>query len=59
MTFTMPSPIPSPCISICQMNAKTGLCTGCHRTIDEISNWSILNDLEKLHILQLLETRAA
>lgn len=31
---------PSPCISICRMDARTGLCEGCLRTIDEIAQWS-------------------
>lgn len=31
---------PSPCISICRMDARTGLCEGCLRTIDEITQWS-------------------
>ncbi len=33
-------PMPSPCISICTMNPRTGLCDGCFRTIDEIALWS-------------------
>ena len=33
-------PMPSPCISICRMNPRTGLCDGCLRTIDEIVHWS-------------------
>lgn len=33
-------PVPSPCIGICRMDAKTGLCEGCQRTIDEIARWS-------------------
>ena len=32
--------VPSPCISVCQMNADTGLCQGCLRRIDEIIDWS-------------------
>jgi len=32
--------MPSPCISVCQMNVDTGLCEGCFRTIDEIAQWS-------------------
>jgi predicted Fe-S protein YdhL (DUF1289 family) len=32
--------LPSPCISICTMNQRTGLCDGCYRTIDEIVQWS-------------------
>ncbi|MGE5649503.1 DUF1289 domain-containing protein [Noviherbaspirillum sp. UKPF54] len=30
---------PSPCINVCRMNAQTGLCEGCFRTIDEIARW--------------------
>jgi uncharacterized protein len=32
--------VPSPCINVCRMNAQTGLCEGCFRTIDEIAQWS-------------------
>jgi len=31
--------VPSPCISVCKMNAQTGLCEGCLRTIEEIVQW--------------------
>jgi predicted Fe-S protein YdhL (DUF1289 family) len=31
--------VPSPCISVCRMDAETGLCLGCFRTIDEIMVW--------------------
>ena len=34
--FSDAGPVPSPCISICRMDEKTGLCEGCQRTIDEI-----------------------
>ena len=33
------APVPSPCINVCRMNAQTGLCEGCFRTIDEIARW--------------------
>ncbi|MDB5758495.1 MAG: hypothetical protein JWM30_1784 [Burkholderia sp.] len=42
-----PGPVPSPCINICQMDAKTGLCVGCQRTIDEIVGWSAASDDER------------
>ena len=32
--------IDSPCVNICEMDATTGLCLGCARTIDEIAVWS-------------------
>lgn len=37
-------PVASPCISVCRMDASTGLCEGCLRTIDEIAAWSVLDD---------------
>jgi uncharacterized protein len=54
----MTTSTPSPCISICQMSPKTGLCVGCHRTIDEIAHWSALTDDEKLDVLALVDERA-
>lgn len=38
------TPVPSPCISLCQMDKQTGLCQGCMRTIDEIIAWSKADD---------------
>jgi len=32
--------IQSPCVNICEMDAASGLCLGCARTIDEIAGWS-------------------
>lgn len=31
--------VESPCINVCQMNAATGFCHGCYRTIEEIQGW--------------------
>jgi predicted Fe-S protein YdhL (DUF1289 family) len=42
-----PGPVPSPCISLCEMDAKTGLCVGCQRTIDEIVAWGAASDDER------------
>ena len=39
MTSELQSPVPSPCISLCEMGPD-GLCRGCLRTIEEIINWS-------------------
>ena len=38
------TPVPSPCINVCQMAPETGLCIGCMRTIDEIIAWSSASD---------------
>ncbi len=49
--------IPSPCISVCQLDDATGLCMGCHRSIDEIRDWPILSVEEKQAVLAAIETR--
>lgn len=36
--------VPSPCISICRMDAHSGLCEGCQRSIDEIVQWGTASD---------------
>lgn len=38
------TPVPSPCINVCQMAPDTGLCIGCLRTIDEIVAWGSAGD---------------
>ncbi len=41
----------SPCISVCRIDAASGFCEGCLRTIDEIAHWSLLDDDERRTIL--------
>jgi hypothetical protein len=48
--------VPSPCVSVCRIDA--GLCTGCHRTIAEIVDWSLLEASEKRAVLAALPRRA-
>lgn len=52
-----PTPVPSPCINVCRMSAATGLCEGCHRTIDEIAAWSRLADADKRAVWTLIDER--
>jgi predicted Fe-S protein YdhL (DUF1289 family) len=53
-------PLPSPCISICQMDETTGWCEGCQRTIDEIMDWSVAPEAKKRQIwLAINERRTA
>ena len=53
----MSSPVPSPCVNVCRMNAHTGWCEGCRRTIDEIAAWSTLPDPAKRAVWKLLPQR--
>jgi hypothetical protein len=48
----------SPCIDVCEMDEKLGLCKGCLRTIEEIASWSTMSDDGKRKVLtQLLARR--
>jgi predicted Fe-S protein YdhL (DUF1289 family) len=51
------SSVPSPCISVCQVEEATGLCLGCRRTIDEIRDWIILTPEEKRAVLARIAER--
>jgi predicted Fe-S protein YdhL (DUF1289 family) len=45
----------TPCIDVCEMDAGTGLCIGCGRTLDEIAGWADMSNEERL-LPVLLET---
>ena len=52
MNPELQTPVPSPCISLCEMAPDTasgkasgkGLCRGCLRTLDEIVAWGTASD---------------
>lgn len=53
-----PAPgVPSPCISVCEMDEATKSCKGCFRTLAEISQWSRMADAEKLVVWSFIEAR--
>lgn len=51
--------VQSPCIKICVVHPETRLCTGCLRSIDEITIWSKLSNKARQGILDDLPSRAA
>ena len=51
--------VASPCINVCRMDAASGLCEGCLRTIDEIAAWGTMEDDAKRAVWQRLEQRRA
>ena len=53
------APVASPCTSVCRMDARTGWCEGCLRTLDEIAAWSMLDDPHKRAVWALLDQRRA
>lgn len=50
-------PILSPCIDVCRLNAATGLCDGCLRTLDEIGGWGGMSDARRAEIMAQLPAR--
>ena len=50
--------IQSPCIKICVIHPSERLCTGCHRTMEEISSWSRLSSEQRKQIIKELPNRA-
>ncbi len=49
--------IASPCINICKMDDRNGLCLGCFRTLDEITVWSRTDDATRAQILAAVTRR--
>jgi predicted Fe-S protein YdhL (DUF1289 family) len=50
--------IDSPCISVCRIQADSGWCEGCFRSIPEITAWSRADDAEKRQVWRLIAQRA-
>ena len=51
--------VASPCVSVCVIDAPTGLCAGCFRTLDEIASWIDLSAEERRALLAALIQRRA
>ena len=51
--------VASPCINVCRMDAASGYCEGCRRTLDEIACWSVYSNAEKRAVLAQLPARKA
>ncbi|MBV4452455.1 MULTISPECIES: DUF1289 domain-containing protein [Pseudomonas] len=50
-------PVASPCVSICALD-DDDICTGCQRTVDEITRWSRMDNAERWVVLGLCQERA-
>jgi len=50
-------PIASPCIRVCAVDARTGWCIGCGRTMAEIGGWIQLGPEGRAKTLSLLPAR--
>ena len=51
--------LPSPCISVCQMDDLDGVCVGCYRTRAEIATWGSMDQDDQILLLDILRDRRA
>ena len=51
--------IPSPCIRVCAVSARSGFCIGCGRKLGEIGGWQKFTNAEKQAIIDALPARLA
>jgi len=49
--------VSTPCIKICTMDARSGLCAGCGRSLEEIARWGSMTESERLRIMETLPAR--
>jgi len=49
--------IESPCVQVCVIHPASRLCTGCLRSIDEITRWSKMSGAERREIMGVLPER--
>jgi predicted Fe-S protein YdhL (DUF1289 family) len=47
----------TPCEKICMVDAPSGLCRGCGRSLDEIARWAACSDAERARIMAELPPR--
>jgi predicted Fe-S protein YdhL (DUF1289 family) len=51
--------IETPCVKICTLDARSRICLGCGRSIDEIASWIALSAAERARIMAELPARLA
>jgi len=54
----MAAPI-SPCVKVCIVDGRLGLCVGCGRTLKEIAAWGSLDEARRREIMLSLPARLA
>jgi len=60
MNLPLPDPddyVPSPCVRQCTLDRKGRFCTGCRRTLAEITGWGSMSPDERRAVLAALAER--
>ncbi|MGX0876009.1 putative Fe-S protein YdhL (DUF1289 family) [Roseovarius sp. MBR-154] len=50
--------VESPCVRVCVVHPEARICTGCLRSIDEITRWSKMSGAERREVMAALPDRA-
>ncbi|HEX3603451.1 MAG TPA: DUF1289 domain-containing protein [Steroidobacteraceae bacterium] len=51
------SPVQSPCVNVCRLDAEGATCVGCRRTLGEIAEWSSASEARRREILAAVKLR--
>jgi hypothetical protein len=49
--------VASPCVGVCVIDEATGLCAGCHRTLNEVAAWSSYSEPHRRQVMDDLKRR--
>ncbi|WP_421786065.1 DUF1289 domain-containing protein [Hyphobacterium sp.] len=47
----------SPCVKVCFVDPKAGLCVGCFRSLEELAHWTRYSDEDRAAIAKALPER--
>ena len=51
--------IESPCVRVCVVHPEARICTGCYRSIDEITRWTKMSAEARREVMEALPDRAS
>jgi predicted Fe-S protein YdhL (DUF1289 family) len=57
MSSPAPAPVVSPCVRLCMIDGRSGLCAGCRRTLAEIARWGAMTPAERDAVMAALPRR--
>jgi predicted Fe-S protein YdhL (DUF1289 family) len=49
--------IESPCVKVCTLDARAGVCLGCGRSIEEIERWTGMSAKQRAQVMAELPAR--
>ena len=53
----IPPAAASPCVKVCVIDQRSGLCVGCKRTLGEIAAWGSMDDAARRAVMAELPAR--